>query len=218
MYRLGADREQPHLLRLKGHQIYQVKPFLRNHLMALDYEIQCSGEQNTYFTVWSSLSRLVCCIDNPDETLNCSKIQGITIGHLAWQRLGATRDLQKGEEIIPDILHRVGVKSPPKEVFEALSTIEGRSHWWVTDTTGNAKQGGIIHFGLADLKVVLKRGSLSTTGPEGMRLSSLKRWPKNSNSKRHVFKRTPFLACCHPTFYVPPLPFKSTCLAYSSST
>jgi len=68
MYMLGADREQPHLLRLRGHQIYQVKPFLRNDLMELNYEIQCSGEQNTYFAVLSSLSRLRC-IDNPYETL-----------------------------------------------------------------------------------------------------------------------------------------------------
>ncbi len=55
---------------------------------------------------------------------------------------------------MPDILHRVGIKSAPKKVFEALSTIDGLSHWWIVDSKGNAKQGGIIHFGFADMRVV----------------------------------------------------------------
>jgi hypothetical protein len=33
----------------------------------------------------------------------------------------------KGGEIMPDILHRVGIKATPKKVFEALSTIEAPS-------------------------------------------------------------------------------------------
>jgi uncharacterized protein YndB with AHSA1/START domain len=61
---------------------------------------------------------------------------------------------EKGWEAMPDILHRVGIRSAPEEVFAALSTIDGLSHWWVVGTKGNAKQGGIIHFGNADMKVV----------------------------------------------------------------
>jgi len=37
---------------------------------------------------------------------------------------------------MPDILHRVGIKSASKKVFEALSTINGLSHWWIVDTKG----------------------------------------------------------------------------------
>jgi uncharacterized protein YndB with AHSA1/START domain len=55
---------------------------------------------------------------------------------------------------MPDILHRVGIKSSPKQVYEALSMIKGLSNWWVTGTKGNAKQRGIIRFGFADMKVV----------------------------------------------------------------
>jgi uncharacterized protein YndB with AHSA1/START domain len=55
---------------------------------------------------------------------------------------------------MPDILHRVGIRSTPEKVFEALSTIKGLSHWWVVGTKGNAKHGGIIHFGFADMRVV----------------------------------------------------------------
>ncbi len=55
---------------------------------------------------------------------------------------------------MPDILHRVGIRATPKKVFEALSTIDGLSHWWIVDTKGNAKQGGIIDFGFSDMRVV----------------------------------------------------------------
>ncbi len=59
---------------------------------------------------------------------------------------------------MPDILHRVGIKSTPKKVFEALATVKGLSHWWSTDTSGNAKVGGILRFrfesGGFDMKVV----------------------------------------------------------------
>jgi uncharacterized protein YndB with AHSA1/START domain len=54
---------------------------------------------------------------------------------------------------MPDILHRVGIKTTPEKVFEALSTVEGLSHWWIRDTAGDAKQGGVILFGFSDMKV-----------------------------------------------------------------
>ena len=53
-----------------------VGPFLSDELMELNHKIECCGEQNTYFAVLSSLSRLVPFIDNPYESLNCSKMQG----------------------------------------------------------------------------------------------------------------------------------------------
>ncbi len=55
---------------------------------------------------------------------------------------------------MPDILHRVGIKSTPQKVFKALSTIDGLSHWWVVGTRGNPKKGGIIDFDFADMRVV----------------------------------------------------------------
>jgi uncharacterized protein YndB with AHSA1/START domain len=56
---------------------------------------------------------------------------------------------------MPDILHRVGIKATPKKVFETLSTIDGISHWWIVDTKGNPKkQGGIIDFEFAHMKVM----------------------------------------------------------------
>jgi uncharacterized protein YndB with AHSA1/START domain len=61
--------------------------------------------------------------------------------------------MEKGN-VMPDILHRVGIKERPKKVFEALSTIQGLRHWWVIDTTGDTKQGSIINFGFCEMKVV----------------------------------------------------------------
>lgn len=59
---------------------------------------------------------------------------------------------------MPDILHRVGMKSPsPAATYNALTTIEGLSSWWTDDTKGNTD--GVIQFrfgpaGGFDMKVL----------------------------------------------------------------
>jgi uncharacterized protein YndB with AHSA1/START domain len=62
---------------------------------------------------------------------------------------------------MPDILHRVGLKSSsPNDAYKALSTIEGLSSWWTNDTQGESKVGGMIQFrfgntgGFFDMKVL----------------------------------------------------------------
>ncbi|HVV51355.1 MAG TPA: SRPBCC domain-containing protein [Polyangia bacterium] len=47
---------------------------------------------------------------------------------------------------MPDILHRVGMQGPAAKVYEALSTTEGLSHWWITGTTGDPRVGGMVKF------------------------------------------------------------------------
>ncbi len=60
-----------------------------------------------------------------------------------------------------DIRHRVGIKAAPGKVYKAISTIEGLRHWWVSETAGESKQGGVILFGFTDMKVVaLRRNKL----------------------------------------------------------
>ena len=44
-----------------------------------------------------------------------------------------------------DILHRVGIKAPVNEVYEALATREGLAAWWTNNTKGESKVGGVIH-------------------------------------------------------------------------
>jgi uncharacterized protein YndB with AHSA1/START domain len=50
------------------------------------------------------------------------------------------------EKDMLDILHRVGVKAPLNEVYNALSTRDGLTGWWTTDTRGDAVIGGTIEF------------------------------------------------------------------------
>jgi uncharacterized protein YndB with AHSA1/START domain len=46
-----------------------------------------------------------------------------------------------------DIYHRIGVKSPSADdVYAALTTIDGLSGWWTTDTAGDPDLGGKIEF------------------------------------------------------------------------
>jgi uncharacterized protein YndB with AHSA1/START domain len=49
---------------------------------------------------------------------------------------------------MPDILHRVGIARPPAEVYRALTTLDGLSHWWIAGTKGSAKVGGVLKFGV----------------------------------------------------------------------
>jgi uncharacterized protein YndB with AHSA1/START domain len=61
---------------------------------------------------------------------------------------------------MPDILHRVGIKSSsPKDAYKALTTIDGLAGWWTSTTRGDSKVGGVIHFqfgdrGFFDMKVL----------------------------------------------------------------
>jgi hypothetical protein len=48
---------------------------------------------------------------------------------------------------MPDILHKVGIKSAsPIDVCQALTTVEGLSGWWTTNTQGDSKIDGVLQF------------------------------------------------------------------------
>jgi uncharacterized protein YndB with AHSA1/START domain len=50
-----------------------------------------------------------------------------------------------------DILHKVGIQSSSaNDVYRALTTIDGLSRWWTTDTKGESKDSGAIHFQFGD--------------------------------------------------------------------
>jgi len=59
---------------------------------------------------------------------------------------------------MPDILHRVGIKSSQDQVYQALSTREGLGGWWTSNTQGQSKVGGVLQFrfgaGGFDMKVL----------------------------------------------------------------
>ena len=58
-----------------------------------------------------------------------------------------------------DILHKVGITSSTlDDVYAALTTLDGLSGWWASDTQGDTAVGGVVHFrfepGGIDMKVV----------------------------------------------------------------
>ena len=60
---------------------------------------------------------------------------------------------------MPDILHKVGIKSSsPNDVYRAFTTVEGLSAWWTTSTQGESKVGAVLQFrfgaGGFDMKVL----------------------------------------------------------------
>jgi uncharacterized protein YndB with AHSA1/START domain len=58
-----------------------------------------------------------------------------------------------------DILHRIGIKSSsPDNTYKALTTREGLSAWWTTNTQGESNVGGVLQFrfegGGFDMKIL----------------------------------------------------------------
>lgn len=58
-----------------------------------------------------------------------------------------------------DILHKVGITSAsPRDIYSALTTIDGLSGWWTVNTQGDGRAGGMLRFrfgaGGFDMKVL----------------------------------------------------------------
>jgi uncharacterized protein YndB with AHSA1/START domain len=45
-----------------------------------------------------------------------------------------------------DILHKVAARASTEAFYHALSTIDGLAGWWTTETEGEPRVGGVIHF------------------------------------------------------------------------
>lgn len=51
-----------------------------------------------------------------------------------------------------DILHKIGIKSlSPDGAYKALTTREGLSAWWTSNTQGESKVGGVLQFRFGEL-------------------------------------------------------------------
>lgn len=59
---------------------------------------------------------------------------------------------------MPDILHRVGIRSSLDDTYQALVTRDGLAGWWTGDTRGDGEVGGVLQFrfgaGGFDMKVL----------------------------------------------------------------
>lgn len=45
-----------------------------------------------------------------------------------------------------NIIHRIGIKSPVTQVYQALTSLQGLAAWWTEEVNGNAQTGGKIEF------------------------------------------------------------------------
>jgi uncharacterized protein YndB with AHSA1/START domain len=43
-----------------------------------------------------------------------------------------------------DIIHRIGIKSPTTQVYNALTSLEGLGQWWTDEVQGEEQVGGKI--------------------------------------------------------------------------
>lgn len=50
------------------------------------------------------------------------------------------------KKITVDIIHRIGFKSQPAQVYEAVTSLKGLAHWWTEEVRGDGKPGGRIEF------------------------------------------------------------------------
>lgn len=41
-----------------------------------------------------------------------------------------------------DIIHRIGIRAPAAQVYQAIATAEGVAGWWTRETTGESSIGG----------------------------------------------------------------------------
>jgi uncharacterized protein YndB with AHSA1/START domain len=57
-----------------------------------------------------------------------------------------------------EILHKIGIKATPEKIYQALTTDNGLSQWWTTDTSGAGNVGSVIKFRFneheSDFKVI----------------------------------------------------------------
>jgi uncharacterized protein YndB with AHSA1/START domain len=59
-----------------------------------------------------------------------------------------------------DIIHRVGIKASPAEVYGALSTVDGVAGWWTNETTGESNVGGVITVRFRDRGAPSEKGRM----------------------------------------------------------
>ena len=59
-----------------------------------------------------------------------------------------------------DIIHRIGIKASPDEVYAALATVDGVAGWWTKQTTGDSKVGEVITVRFRDHGAVKDKGRM----------------------------------------------------------
>jgi uncharacterized protein YndB with AHSA1/START domain len=59
-----------------------------------------------------------------------------------------------------DIIHRIGIKANPADVYGALATVDGVAGWWTRETSGESKVGGLITVRFRDRGAEAEKGRM----------------------------------------------------------
>jgi uncharacterized protein YndB with AHSA1/START domain len=59
-----------------------------------------------------------------------------------------------------DIIHRIGIRAPVADVYQAIASVEGVAGWWSKETTGDARVGGTINVRFSKQDVEIGRMTL----------------------------------------------------------
>jgi len=59
-----------------------------------------------------------------------------------------------------DIVHRVGIRATPAQVYDAVATAEGVAGWWTRETTGQSRVGETITVRFRDHGAETEKGRM----------------------------------------------------------
>ena len=59
-----------------------------------------------------------------------------------------------------DIIHRVGIKASPAEVYRAVATVDGVAGWWTEETSGESRVGSVITVVFRDRGAEAEKGRM----------------------------------------------------------
>jgi uncharacterized protein YndB with AHSA1/START domain len=59
-----------------------------------------------------------------------------------------------------DIIHRIGIKAPAADVYQAIASVDGVASWWTKETTGDASVGGTMTVAFRDHGAETEKGRM----------------------------------------------------------
>src|SRR5262245_51847974 len=65
------------------------------------------------------------------------------------------------EDTMVDIIHRIGIKATPTQVYAALATVDGVAGWWTRYTAGESRVGGALTVSFRDRGSEVEKGRMT---------------------------------------------------------
>jgi hypothetical protein len=151
--------------RLSQQNLRSIKIAKLGHRDAAERQGRCVVAQSDPLQCAERVARCECMRRGSDQRVHRNPDKLVTPAISTSGTKSISRSTTRnGATDMPDILHKVGIKSSsPNNVYQALTTVGGLSGWWTSDTHGENKVAGVLQFrfgnGGFDMKVLeLKPG------------------------------------------------------------